>query len=235
VAIGGWRLLSGASKARTVVAVDFTLAKVRAQANFGDLARHLPDDCSVWASDETGWPAEAGEVPEHLAAWLARADDLGKFHVALGFCAGANLAAALTSVDGPALVLYDPVTVSTRTIAEHYEAAVRRVGAEPVLPEDAGAGAFAEHYATVARKTLAEQGVPDGIADQLCARVAGNLHYLAMCRAAGLDGARPDLVVLSRDHELPAALAGAPQLRLDVTQEQLLAEPAAARAAVARP
>jgi hypothetical protein len=235
VAIGGWRLLSGASRTQTVVAVDFTVAKVRAQANFGDLARHLPDDCAVWASDETGWPAEPGDAREHLAAWRARADGLGKFHVALGFCAGANLAAALTGADASMLVLYDPVTVSTRTIADHYEAAVRRVGAEPALPEDAGAGAFAEHYATVARKTLAEQGVPDVIADQLCARVAANLYYLAMCRAAGLDGARPDLVVLSRDHELPAALAGAPRLRLDVTQEQLLAEPAAAHAAVARP
>jgi hypothetical protein len=87
----------------------------------------------------------------------------------------------------------------------------------------------------VARKALGEQGVPDSIAADLCARVAANLRYLAMCRAAGLDGLRPDLVVLSRDHELPPALAGSPQVRLDVGQDQLLAEPAAARAAVPRP
>ncbi len=233
MAIGGWRLLSSASTARTVVAVDFTLANVRAQANFADLAPLLPVDCAVWASDETGWPAVPGDPRDHLAAWRDRTAALGNFHAALGFCAGAALAGHL---GGDArLVLFDPVDVSSRTIAEHYAGAVRRMGAEPDAPPDADADDLAERYAVVARKTLGEQGVPDSIAAEVCARVAAHLRYLAMCRAAGLDGLRPDLVVLSRHHELPAALAGASLLRLDVAQERLLAEPAAARAAVPGP
>lgn len=238
MAIGGWRLLSGAAtSARTIVAVDFTLAKVRAQAGFGDLAPHLPADCAVWGSDETGWPATPGDAREHLAEWRERASALGNVRAVLGFCAGAALAGSLAgrSARDARVVLFDPVAVSSRTIAEHYAAAVRRMGAEPDAPPDADADDLAGRYAVVARKALGEQGVPDSIAAELCARVAANLRYLAMCRAAGLDGLRPDLVVLSRDHELPAVLANSPQMRLDVAQEQLLAEPAAAGAAVPRP
>ncbi|WP_433200164.1 hypothetical protein ACQP00_28275 [Dactylosporangium sp. CS-047395] len=233
MAIGGWRLLSSASKARTVVAVDFTLAKVRAQANFGDLAPHLPGDCAIWGTDETGWPTGPGDPREHLAAWRERSAALGNFHTALGFCAGGALAGALAGPGGR-LVLFDPVAVTARTIAEHYADAVRRMGAEPEPEPGGDADELAERYGVVARKVLGEQGVPDSIAGELCARVGANLRYLAMCRAAGLDGLAPDLVVLSRDHELPAALADRPQLRLDVPQERLLAEPGAARAAMPR-
>lgn len=214
------------------MAVDFTLAKVRAQANFADLAPHLPADCAVWGSDETGWPAAPGDARTHLAEWRERTAALGDVHAVLGFCAGAALAGALAG--DARLVLFDPVAVSSRTIAGHYAAAVRRMGAEPDAPPEADADDLAERYAVVARKTLGEQGVPDSIATDLCGRVAANLRYLAMCRAAGLDGLRPDLVVLSRDHELPAALGGSAQVRLDVPQERLLAEPAAAHAAVPR-
>lgn len=213
------------------MAVDFTLAKVRAQANFGDLAPHLPGDWAVWGSDETGWPAAPGDPATHLAGWRARTAALGNFHAVLGFCAGAALAGALAGPDRR-LVLFDPVDVDARTIAGHYAAAVRRMGAEPGAEPGADADDLAERYAVVARKTLGEQGVPDSIAADLCARVAANLRYLAMGRAAGLGGLAPDLVVLSRDHELPPVLQGRPQLRLDVPQENLLADPAAARAAV---
>lgn len=230
MAIGGWRLLSSASSARTVAAVDFTLAKVRAQANFADLAPHLPADCAVWASDETGWPAVPGDARAHLAEWRDRTAALGNFHAVLGFCAGAALAGSLSQ--HARLVLFDPVDVSSQTIVEHYAGAVRRMGASPDAMADVDADDLAERYAVVARKALGEQGVPDSIAADLCARVASHLRYLAMCRAAGLEGLRPDLVVLSRHHELPAALAGSPLLRLDVPQERLLAEPATARAAV---
>jgi len=230
--IRGWRLLSGSISTRTVLAVDFTLAKVRAQANFGDLAPHLPPDCAVWGSDETGWPAAPGDAREHFAQWRERTAALGSFHAVLGFCAGAALAGSLAG--DARLVLFDPVAVSSATIAEHYAAAVRRMGAQPDAPPDADVDDLAERYAFVAGKALREQGVPDSIAAELCARVAANLRYLAMCRVVGLDGRRPDLVVLSRDHELPAVLAGCPQLRLDVSQEQLLAEPGAAHAAVPR-
>ena len=233
MSIRGWRLLSGATSAWTVVAVDFTLAKVRAQANFGDLAPHLPADCAVWGSDETGWPAARGDAREHLAEWRERTAALGTFHTVLGFCAGAALAGSLAG--DARLVLFDPVAVSSPTIAEHYAAAVSRMGAEPDASPDADADDLAERYAVVARKALGDQGVPDSIAVALCARVAANLRYLDMCRVAGIDGHQPDLVVLSRDHELPAVLDKSPQVRLDVAQEQLLAEPAAARAAVPRP
>nr|BFE58936.1 hypothetical protein GCM10020063_034620 [Dactylosporangium thailandense] len=231
MAIGGWRLLSSASSARTVVAVDFTLAKVRAQANFGDLARHLPQDWAVWGSDETGWPAAPGDAHEHLDAWRERTAALGNFHAALGFCAGAALAGFLAR--DARLVLFDPVLVSARTIAEHYAGAVRRLGAEPGSEPDDDAETLAGRYAVVARKALGEQGVPDSIAAELCGRVAANLRYLDMARTAGLDVLEPDLVVLSRDHEPPAALARFPRLRLDVPQERLLADPAAGRATAA--
>jgi hypothetical protein len=211
------------------VAVDFTLAKVRAQANFADLAQHLVG-CAVWASDETGWPATPGDARTHLDDWRARTAALGNFHAVLGFCAGAGLAASLAG--DARLVLFDPVVVSSPTIAGHYADAVRRMGAEPDAPPDAGVEDLAERYAVVARKALGERGVPDSITAELSARVAANLRYLAMCGAAGLDGRRPDLVVLSKDHEVPAGLHGCPQVRLDVAQERLLAEPEAARAAV---
>ncbi|MFI5907472.1 hypothetical protein [Dactylosporangium sp. NPDC051541] len=234
MAIGGWRLLSSsASNARAVVAVDFTLAKVRAQANFGDLATHLPAAVTLWASDETGWPAEPGDPRAHLAAWRSRAAALGNFHAALGFCAGGALAGALAPA-GARLVLFDPVLVSARTIVEHYADAVRRTGAEPdpVPDGDADADDLAARYAVVARKFLAGQGIPDAIVDQLCGRVAVNLRYLAMSRAAGLEGLRPDRLVVSRDHEVPAPLADVPCVRLDVSQDELLATPAAADAVV---
>ncbi|GAA3287774.1 hypothetical protein GCM10020218_052030 [Dactylosporangium vinaceum] len=216
------------------MAVDFTLAKVRAQAGFGDLAPHLPGDCALWATDETGWPATPGDPHAHVAAWRDRAAGLGNFHAVLGFCAGGALAGALAPA-GARLVLFDPVLVSSRTIAEHYADAVRRTGTEPDPIPDAGAADaedLAARYAVVARKVLGDQGVPDSIIEQLGGRVAVNLRYLAMSRAAGYDNLRPDLLVLSRDHEVPAALAGAPAVRLEATQEQLLAAPAAAAAAV---
>ncbi|MEV0127903.1 hypothetical protein AB0H83_05475 [Dactylosporangium sp. NPDC050688] len=234
MSIGGWRLLGGASGTRTVAAVDFTLAKVRAQANFADLAPHLPPDCAVWGSDETGWPAAPGDARAHVAEWRQRSAALGNVHAVLGFCAGAALAGDLAARRAR-LVLFDPVTVAPGTVVEHYAAAVRRMGAEPDAPPDTGVEDLAEQYAVVARKALGEQGVPDSITADLCARVAANLRYLAMCAAVGLDGLRPDLVVLSRDHGLPEALRDSPRLRLDVSQEQLLAEPAAARAAVPPP
>ena len=95
---------------------------------------------------------------------------------------------------------------------DQYADAVRRMGAEPDAPPEADADDLAERYAVVARKALGEQGVPDSIATDLCARVAANLRYLAMCRAAGLGGlaTRPG-GALPRPRAAPAGSTAAPR------------------------
>jgi hypothetical protein len=248
VAIGGWRCLRDGADAGAVLCVDFTLAKVRAQANFADLAPRLPGDRAVWGSDETGWPVAAGDIRMQLERWLSDAAAIGDARALMGFCAGASLAGALARAARrrPAVVLFDPVTVGPRTMLDQYAAAASRMGGAAAVPDpgdhdpgghDLGglepgalAAELAERYAVAARAACRAQGVPEPIAEQLCRRVAANLRFLALCATAGLSDA-PDLVVLSRAHEVPAVLRGAPQVRLDVSQQELLASPDAALAA----
>jgi hypothetical protein len=258
VAIGGWRCLRDGADAGAVLCVDFTLAKVRAQANFADLAPRLPGDRAVWGSDETGWPVAAGDIRMQLERWLSDAAAIGDARAVMGFCAGASLAGALARAARrrPAVVLFDPVTVGPRTMLDQYAAAASRMGGAAAVPDPAGhdpgghdpgglepgghdlgglepgalAAELAERYAVAARAACRAQGVPEPIAEQLCRRVAANLRFLALCATAGLSDA-PDLVVLSRVHEVPAVLRGAPQVRLDVSQQELLASPDAALAA----
>lgn len=231
-----------------MLCVDFTLAKVRAQANFGDLAPGLPGEYAVWGTDETGWPTSAGAPGKQLAQWLDRGgDSAAPVRAVLGFCGAASLATTLASAVGsaPQVVLFNPVTVNGQTMVDQFDASLRRVAgtvdeaalraARADLPTsgdlDELGTLLARRYAAVAGAACAAQGVPPSIVDQLCQRVETNLRYLALCATASLDTARPTLLVLSRDHAgSPAQLRGVPEVRVDATQNELLSHPDAARA-----
>lgn len=244
--IHGWRLLRAGSGPGALLSVDFTLAKVRAQANFGDLAPALPAEQAVWASDENSWPSSAGRSSAQLDAWLRLGAEVAvAVNGVLGFCASASLAGALAGrlVDAggsaPTVVLFDPVTVGARTLTDQWAQAVVRMrpstGEPPAVPDPPAdlsdlATVLADRYAAVAAPVCAAQGVPASITDQLCRRVETNLRFLTLCAAAGSGPLTADLLVLSRDHEVPPSLRGVPAVRIDATQNELLAHPDAARA-----
>jgi hypothetical protein len=230
-----------------LLTVDFTLAKVRAQANFADLAGGLPDGPAVWGTEESCWPVTGGDPAIELEQWLRRTREAvgagGTVRGVLGFCAGAGpagaLAAALAEGDGPPppLVLLDPVAANAHTMTEQCEAAARRMTATPPQAAPPGtedldrlATLLTERYAAVAGPVCAEQRIPAPIVEQLRLRVEANLRYLALCATAGLSRADPALLVLSRDHGVPPRLRGARAVRLEVSQNELLADSGAARA-----
>ena len=135
----GWRRLRGGAGYGAVLSVDFTLAKVRAQANFGDLAPQLPDRYTVWATDEAVWPASPGSPAAQLDDWLRRADQIDRpVRAVFGFCASASLATALAhrlavgGAEPPVVVLFDPVRAGAHSLIDQAAASVRRiaVGAE---------------------------------------------------------------------------------------------------------
>jgi hypothetical protein len=245
VGIHGWRLLRAGSGPGAVLSVDFTLAKVRAQANFGDLAPALPAEYPVWATDETSWPSSAGLAGEQVKAWLRTGTEVAApVSGVLGFCASASLAGALAGRlaeaggSTPPVVLFDPVTVGAQTLLDQFDAAMRRMrpstgeSAVPDPPTDLSALAtlLADRYAATATEVCAGQGVPASIIDQLCRRVETNLRFLTLCATAGLGPRSADLLVLSREHEVPPPLRGVRAVRIDATQNELLAHPDAARA-----
>jgi hypothetical protein len=255
VAVDGWRLLRVGSGPGAVLGVDFTQAQVRAQANFGDLAPHLPDEYAVWGTDESAWPATAGSPRAHLAAWLGRSCELGTaVRGVLGFCASASLACSLagrvaeTVGLAPPVVLFDPVTVGAQTLVDQFDEALSRMvtvageaavhaarvhHSDRVGERDLAelATLLARRYAAVAGPACADQGIPATITDQLCQRVETNLRFLAMCATAGFEPPEPAVLVLSRGHGVPPALCGGREVRLDVGQNELLADPYAARVA----
>jgi thioesterase domain-containing protein len=245
--LDGWRRLRPGSTPGVLLAVDFTLAKVRAQANFDDLAHRLPAGPALWCTDGSGWPATGGDPAAHLRQWLNRTRDLtdradtGDVRGVLGFCAGATLAGALAADladrgQAPPLVLLDPTEPDAQTMVETCDAAVRNMSAEPgPAPPDTGdldtlATLLTERYAAAAGPVCAAQGIPSAIAEQLRRRVETNLRYLALSATAGLGHAGAALLVLSRDHEVPARWRGARHVRLDAGQNELLAASGAARA-----
>lgn len=246
--LDGWRLLRPGSGQGVVLSVDFTLARVRAQANFGDLARLLPEGPAVWGTGETCWPAASGNPTDQLEHWLRRSRDFGgEVRAVLGFCAGASLARALADRltgggdPAPAVILLDPVAANAQTMIDQCDVAVRRIAAPPggpssgaVLPDppelpdavdlDVLATLLTERYAAVAAPICAAQGVPPAITEQLCQRVETNLRYLALCATADPPATAPALLVFSRDHVPPAGMRGGREVRLDVGQNELLAD-----------
>jgi hypothetical protein len=245
VALDGWRLLRPGSGPGVLLSIDFTLAKVRAQANFGDLARLLPDGPAVWGTGETCWPVAAGSPGAQLEHWLRRSRGFGgEVRAVLGFCAGASLARALagrlaeSGDPAPTVVLLDPVAANAQTMIDQCEMAVRRIATAPGaaapldLPGaddlDALATLLTERYAAVAAPVCAAQGVPPAIIEQLRERMETNLRYLALCATAGTGSTGAAVLILSRDHVPPPAMRGDREVRLDVGQNELLADPDAA-------
>jgi hypothetical protein len=159
VTLDGWRLLRPGSGPGVVLSVDFTLARVRAQANFGDLARLLPEGPAVWGTGETCWPTASGSPTVQLEHWLRRSRDFGgEVRAVLGFCAGASLARALADrlADGgdpaPAVILLDPVAANAQTMIDQCDVAVRRIAAPP---------GGAPPGATLPDSTLLDSTLPD--------------------------------------------------------------------------
>jgi hypothetical protein len=249
----GWRLIrdgdgGGDDDGGAVLCVDFTQARVRAQAGFVDLAALLPAGPRVWGSDERSW-RDATAPP----AWLDGAPDPGARSV-LAFCAGAALACALARHLGertgapPRVVLFDPTVATGRTLHEQFEASVAGVargadadevarardGARRDLdaePDPARLGALlVRRYAALAEPACAAQGVPAAIAAQLCERFATHLRYLALAASTPLEPPPGALAVLSAEHR-PPPLGPATPLRVDAAAPALLADPRAAAAA----
>lgn len=212
-----------------MLTVDFTVAKVRAQASFADLAPHLPDRFSVWSTDESAWVPGPASSAQQLTDWLDSATGLDvPVRAVLGFCGGASLAAALaarlaTRGPAPMLVLFDPVTVGSRTMIDQTLDSMHRLGSFAVSDNgidndsedgdlDQLAARLAQQYAHAAAVVGRERRIPAVIVDQLCQRVAANLRFLTLASVAWSAPRRaPDLVVLSREHTAPIeALTGSP-------------------------
>jgi len=174
--------------------VDFTQARVRAQAGFADLADLLPAGPAVWGSDERAWrpdPAGRMSLDDSREEWLAGAAELvgglgGGVRAVLGFCAGAAPACALAHRLGrrdgtpPPVVLFDPTAATARTLHEQFEAAL---GA---LARGADA-ADVDRARDAARRDLAAEPDPARLADLLVG------HYGALaepaCAAQGVPAA----------------------------------------------
>jgi hypothetical protein len=223
-----------------VLTVDFTLAKVRAQASFADLAPQLPDGTTVWGTDESAWPRTAGAPAMQLAEWLDEPASDGLVRAVLGFCASASLAGALAARLAarhgatPRLVLFDPVAVGPHTMIDQAGDSIRRLGNHVVFDNgvdtddvdlDGLATRLADRYTQAAGAVGAAQRIPPAIVDQLCQRVAANLRFLTMAAAAwSAERLTPDLVVLSRDHEAPEAIIGELRRRQPAHQARGAAE-----------
>jgi hypothetical protein len=217
VTLDGWRLLRPGSGPGVVLSVDFTLARVRAQANFGDLARLLPEGPAVWGTGETCWPAASGSPTVQLEHWLRRSRDFGgEVRAVLGFCAGASLARALAErlADGgapaPAVILLDPVAANAQTMIDQCDVAVRRIAAPP------GGG---PHGATPPGATLPGATLP-----------GATLPDSALPGEALPDSALPDPTL--PDSTLPALSEPPDAVDLDVLATQLTERYAAVAAPI---
>jgi hypothetical protein len=250
VAVGGWRLIRGTGEAGAILCVDFTQARVRAQAGFVDLAALLPAGSTAWGSDEGSW--RAGDA---LPDWLSRSAQVAaEVRGVFAYCAGAALACALArhlgrTGEAPPVVLFDPTAATAVTLHEQFETALASLarGAPAADVDEARAGARADlraepdparlmdrltrRYAALAEPACAAQGIPAAIAAQLGDRFATHLRYLALAASAPLEPPVGTLAVLSAEHR-PPPLGPATASRLDVAATALLADPRAADAAV---
>src|SRR5690606_31046709 len=126
------------------------------------------------------------------------------------------LAARLaTSGPAPMLVLFDPVTVGSRTMINQTLDSMQRLGAFAASDNDIDNGSdesdldglaarLAQQYAHAAAVVGRDRRIPAVIVDQLCQRVAANLRFLTLAAVAWSTPRRaPDLVVLSREHTAP--------------------------------
>jgi hypothetical protein len=235
-----WRALRPGS-GPLLLCVDFSQGRARAQAGFHDLAALLPG-YQLWGTAESAWQVPGPGPDEVLAALLAARPE-GPVAGVLGYCAGGALACGAASqlaADGtaPPVVLFDPAGVSGQTLVDSYRAAVATIttGADDAPPpagDDLAALAaeLGARYTELAGPACAALGVPAAIADQLCDRLRGYLDYLVHSATVGVDPSGPVTVLLSTDCVPGRVRPEWPQVRLPVTQNGLLADPAAARLA----
>lgn len=235
-----------------MLSIDFTVAKVRGQAGFADLAALLPEGFATWGTDEDAW-AGSGDLRAQLDAWLDRSGQVDSpVRAIFGFCGAAGLACALAHRLGgphtPAVLLFDPVVVGPQNMLAQLTDSLRQlagpagqdpefdtgVSDEDIAHLDVGevAEVLTKHYAVRAAEVGAARSIRPSTMADLCRRFEAYLRYLALCTAAwSRERVRPTLVALSRGHEAPAELADAPVVHLDTTQHVLLGHPDAAKVA----
>lgn len=233
-----------------MLTIDFTVAKVRGQAGFADLAPLLPDGFAVWGTDEDSWSAGPGDLQTQLDAWLARASQIDSpVRAIFGFCGGASLACALARRLGgphpPAVVLFDPAVIgplnmlaqltdSLRQLAGpagHQDELDTGISSDDIAHLDVGevAELLTKHYSVRAAEVGAARSIRPATMADLCRRFEAYLRYLALCTAAwSRERVAPALIALSRGHDVPPELAGAPVVPVDATQHVLFAHPEAA-------
>jgi hypothetical protein len=249
----GWRILRGGSGHGAVLTIDFTVAKVRGQASFADLARNLPDGLATWGTDQDAWLMVAGELGEQLERWLVDGCAVDTpVRAMLGFCGAAALAPVLAHRIGgdrpPAVVLFDPIVVGPQNMIDQTTDSLRQLAGAAGLatpleeavpaPEladlDVGelATSLTRIYATRAAEVGAAKSIRASTVEDLCRRFEGYLRYLALCAAAwSQPRVAPDLIALSRGHDAPPVYADTPVVRVDATQHVLLGHPDAGGAA----
>lgn len=230
-----WRQLRPGS-GPVLLGVDFSQGRTRAQAGFHDLATLLPG-YQLWGTTETAWQAPGTGADEVVAAVLAARPD-GPVAGLLGYCAGGALASAAAGQLAAAgiplpVVLLDPSVVSGQTLLDSYRAAVATITtvADEEPPPAGGdlaamAAELSARYARLAGPACAALGVPAAIADQLCDRLRGYLEYLVLSATVRADPPGPVTVLLSTECVPARVRPDWPQVRLPVTQNRLLADPA---------
>lgn len=253
----GWRPVRAGSGKGAVFCLNFTVGGVRAQATFADLASELPDGYAVWATSENAWPTTPTGPGTQLASWLADSCTVdAPVRAVLGTCGTAAVAAALAGrlagAQAPALVLFDPIVVGPQQMIAQTEESLRQLAGPTAVASDLGedlpvgdlgdqqlsdeelgelATTLAKRYAERATVVGAAKSIRPATVADLCTRLEAYLRYLALGTSAwSHPRAVPDLLVVSRDHEVPAELSDAPLVRLDASQHRLLAHPQAARA-----
>lgn len=236
-----------------ILSIDFTVAKVRGQASFADLAPHLPDGYAVWGTDQDAWSTGPGDLWAHLDAWLDHGREVDSpVRAIFGFCGGASLACALAHRLGgsptPVVVLFDPAVVGPRNMLAQLTDSLRQLagpaGREPdfdigISPDDIAhldvgevAQTLTKHYAVRAAEVGAARSIRPATMADLCRRFEAYLRYLALCSAAwSRERVTPGLVVLSRGATVPPELGDVPAVSVDTPQHVLLGHPETARAA----
>ena len=236
-----------------MLSIDFTVAKVRGQASFADLAPQLPEGYTTWGTDESAWPTTSGELHAQLDAWLDGGCAVdAPVRAVFGFCGAGALAPVLAhrlaGEETPAVVLFDPIVVGPQNMIDQATDSLRQlagpVGAEPDfdpgLPKEELADldvselatSLSGHYSTRAAEVGAARSIRASTVADLCRRFEAYLRYLALCSAAwSVERVEPDLIALSRGHGVPPEMSDIPVVRVDATEHALLAHPDSARAA----
>lgn len=236
-----------------MLSIDFTVAKVRGQASFADLAPQLPEGFAVWGTDQDAWSTERGDVWAHLDAWLDQGSPAdGPVRAVFGFCGAAALACALArrlaGPQTPAVVLFDPVQVGPSNMLAQLTDSLRQLagpaGQDPdfdvgvslddLAHLDVGevAEVLTKRYTVRAAEVGAARSIRPATMADLCRRFEAYLRYLALCSAAwSRERVVPSRIVLSRGHDVPSEMVDVPAVPVDASEHVLLGHPETAKVA----